>query len=82
MSKALITFNWFSYKVCEYIPFDALIDDMTEKDDFWGTFFKNGAEYQYQLHYKSGRVAIFEKGGTEEIFSTKSFTITFSTFYK
>jgi hypothetical protein len=55
---------------------------MNEKDDFWGSFFKNGMEYQYQLHYGSGRVAIFEKGGTEEIYSINSFQITFSVMYK
>jgi hypothetical protein len=55
---------------------------MNEKDDFWGSFFKNGMEYQYQLHYKSGRVAIFEKGGVEEIHSLHSFNITFSWMYK
>ena len=82
MDKVLISFSWGSHNVCEFVPLDVILNDMNEKDDFWGSFFKNGMEYQYQLHYKSGRVAIFEKGGTEEIHSLHSFNITFSWMYK
>lgn len=82
MNKVLISFNWYSHKVCEFVPMDKILNDMNGKDDFRGSFIKNGMEYQYQLHYKSGRVAIFEKGGTEEIHSLHSFNITFSWMYK
>ena len=82
MNKVLISFTWGSHKVCEFVPLDVILNDMNEKDDFWGSFFKNGMEYQYQLHYKSGRVAIFEKGGVEEVHSSHSFNITFSWMYK
>jgi len=82
MNKVLISFTWGSHKVCEFVSLDVILNDMNEKDDFWGSFIKNGMEYQYQLHYKSGRVAIFEKGGTEEIHSLHSFNITFSWMYK
>ena len=82
MEKVLISFSWGSHKVCEFVPLDVILNDMNEKDDFWGSFIKNGMEYQYQLHYGSGRVAIFEKGGTEEIHSLHSFNITFSWMYK
>lgn len=82
MNKVLISFTWGSHKVCEFVPLDVILNDMNEKDDFWGSFIKNGMEYQYQLHYGSGRVAIFEKGGTEEIHSINSFQITFSVMYK
>lgn len=82
MDKVLISFSWGSHNVCEFVPLDVILNDMNEKNDFWGSFIKNGMEYQYQLHYKSGRVAIFEKGGTEEIHSLHSFNITFSWMYK
>ena len=82
MEKVLISFSWGSHNVCEFVPLDVILNDMNEKDDFWGSFIKNGMEYQYQLHYGSGRVAIFEKGGTEEIHSLHSFNITFSWMYK
>ena len=82
MEKVLISFSWGSHNVCEFVPLDVILNDMNEKDYFWGSFIKNGMEYQYQLHYKSGRVAIFEKGGTEEIHSLHSFNITFSWMYK
>lgn len=82
MEKVLISFSWGSHNVCEFVPLDVILNDMNEKDDFWGSFIKNGMEYQYKLHYKSGRVAIFEKGGTEEVHSLHSFNITFSWMYK
>ena len=82
MEKVLISFTWGSHNVCEFVPLDVILNDMNEKDDFCGSFFKNGMEYQYQLYYGSGRVAIFEKGGTEEIHSLHSFNITFSAMYK
>lgn len=82
MDKVLISFSWGSHNVCEFVPLDVILNDMNEKDDFWGSFIKNGKEYQYQLHYNSGRVAIFEKGGVEEIHSLHSFNITFSWMYK
>ena len=82
MEKVLISFTWGSHNVCEFVPLDVILNDMNEKDDFWGSFIKNGMEYQYQLHYGSGRVAIFEKGGTEEIHSIYSFNIIFSAMYK
>ena len=82
MEKVLISLSWGSHNVCEFVPLDVILNDMNEKDVFWGAFFKNGMENQYQLHYGSGRVAIFEKGGTEEVHSLHSFNITFSWMYK
>jgi hypothetical protein len=82
MNKVLISFTWYSRNVCEFVPLDVILNDMNGKDDFRGSFFNNGMEYQYKLHYKSGRVAIFEKGGVEEVHSSHSFNITFSWMYK
>lgn len=82
MNKVLLSFTWGSHKVCEFVPLDVILNDMNEKPVFWGSFIKNGMEFRYQLHYDSGRVAIFEKGGVEVIYIINSFQITFSAMYK
>ena len=80
--KAVITFNWRGQQIEQFVEWDSIVNDINDKDSFWGEFILNGIKYQYQILWESSIITIFVEGGVEYIDKVDNFQLSFSKMYK